>query len=142
MVMRSEKCDPRRLELLMHSGLPIDAQRDLESHLLACPACRSKLDDLAGGARWWTAVRHYLGDGGRESSPTLDQPAGRRPASLDLGFLQPSDQPAALGRLGIYEVVEVLGRGGMGIVLKAVDPALNRPVAIKVLAAEFAVNGA
>jgi serine/threonine-protein kinase len=30
----------------------------------------------------------------------------------------------------------------MGIVLKAFDPALHRPVAIKVLAAEYAINGA
>jgi serine/threonine protein kinase len=44
--------------------------------------------------------------------------------------------------LGDYEVMEVLGQGGMGVVLKAFDPALHRPVAIKVLAAEYAANGA
>src|SRR5205085_6376447 len=57
-----------------------------------------------------------------------------------LGFLSPSDTPESLGRLGAYEITDVIGRGGMGIVLKAFDPALNRHVAIKVLAAEWAHN--
>src|SRR5439155_18619143 len=48
--------------------------------------------------------------------------------------------PGSLGRLGPYEITDVIGRGGMGIVLKAFHPPLNRHVAIKVLAAEWAHN--
>jgi hypothetical protein len=36
-------------------------------------------------------------------------------------------------RLGKYEIEQVLGRGGMAVVYKGHDPALNRPVAIKVM---------
>ena len=36
-------------------------------------------------------------------------------------------------KLGRYEVVELLGRGGMASVFRASDPELNRFVAIKVL---------
>ncbi len=45
----------------------------------------------------------------------------------------PSDDPQSLGRLGAYELVGIVGRGGMGIVFKAFDRALNRFVAIKIL---------
>ena len=47
-----------------------------------------------------------------------------------------------LGRWGTYEVVGVVGTGGMGVVLKALDAALNRYVAIKVLAPHLGSSGA
>jgi WD40 repeat protein len=66
------------------------------------------------------------------------------PSSADgdegLDFLTPSEQPDSLGRLGHYDVLEVIGRGGMGIVLRAFDAKLHRVVAIKVMAAQLATN--
>lgn len=83
----------------------------------------------------------------------MQQPAGdwRRPPSgspaapvdahgIPVDLLQPSDKPDCLGTLGPYEVREYIGRGGMGIVLKALDPVLNRIVAIKALAPELAAQ--
>ena len=58
--------------------------------------------------------------------------------SADLYFLQAAKRPDILGNLGNYEVEEVIGQGGMGVVLKAYEPALHRHVAIKVMAAAVA----
>ena len=69
-------------------------------------------------------------------SKSLDRPAPLEPA--DLYFLHPADRPDLLGTLGEYEVQEVIGQGGMGVVLKAFEPALHRLVAIKVLAPALA----
>jgi serine/threonine-protein kinase len=142
MARRKATCNPGWLDLLLRDRLPEDSRRDLEAHLLACPACRTKLDELAGGARWWTEIRQYLGgDGAMELARTADGLAPRRAIGAELDFLDTSENAVSLGRLGPYEVLDVLGRGGWGIVLKAFDPALHRPVAIKVLAAEYAANG-
>lgn len=46
-----------------------------------------------------------------------------------------------IGRnLGKYQVLEKLGQGGMGMVFKALQPSLNRTVAIKVLPAQLAMD--
>jgi serine/threonine protein kinase/tetratricopeptide (TPR) repeat protein len=49
-----------------------------------------------------------------------------------------SELPAAGSVLGHYVIVEMIGRGGMGVVFRAMDERLNRPVAIKMLTADTA----
>jgi serine/threonine protein kinase len=46
--------------------------------------------------------------------------------------------PLALGdRLGPYEILALIGAGGMGEVYRARDPRVNREVAIKISTAQF-----
>jgi hypothetical protein len=80
--------------------------------------------------------------------PSPAAPGGERVAApdgpdedegqADLEFLQPSTKPGSRGRLGHHEVLEVIGRGGFGIVVRAFDELLQRVVAIKVLAPQLA----
>ncbi|MGH9579650.1 MAG: protein kinase domain-containing protein, partial [Terriglobales bacterium] len=46
----------------------------------------------------------------------------------------------ALTKIGKYDVIEVLGKGGMGVVYKAQDPRIGRMVAIKMMTGGFAEN--
>jgi hypothetical protein len=60
--------------------------------------------------------------------------------SDDLNFLTPSTRPDSLGRLGHYEMLQVLGKGGFGIVFRAFDDMLQRVVAVKVMAPQLAAT--
>jgi hypothetical protein len=47
------------------------------------------------------------------------------------------ETPATIGR---YEVIERVGRGGMGVLYRGRDPILDREVAIKVMAGDFSAD--
>ena len=72
----------------------------------------------------------------------LDEGVPSREELSDVDFtvehLEPSEEPNVLGRLGGYDVLEIIGRGGMGVVLKGFDRELKRSVAIKILAPHLA----
>jgi WD40 repeat protein len=137
-------------ETLFGEDAPPEEVERYERHLESCTTCQERLDR---GEVCREAWRHL---GRRDGDPTLiptdpwvlqvldrlREGKGREPSSSGgapgLYFLRPGDRPAVLGTLGGYEVREVIGQGGMGIVLKAFDPALHRLVAIKVLSPALA----
>ncbi len=63
---------------------------------------------------------------------TIGLESGAGTDEVPLGFLAPATRPHSLGRIGHYEVLQVLGHGAFGIVFRAFDDVLHRVVAVKV----------
>jgi WD40 repeat protein len=80
---------------------------------------------------------------GKHLSEDINRVIGDAMKSVDeaLAFLRPPREPEKFGNLAHYEVMQDIGHGGMGVVLKAFDPRLHRVVAIKVMAPALANNG-
>ncbi len=76
-------------------------------------------------------------DRGR-SGAGLASPPERFEDGVPLDFLAPSRRPGSLGRLGHYEVLQVIGQGGMGTVYEAAQDNPRRTVALKVVRPGFA----
>ncbi len=80
------------------------------------------------------SVPPHASAGDHQSLPNYAKPPTLRQA---LTFLAPAQQPDEIGRLAHYRIFNVLGSGGMGVVLHAEDIHLNRPVALKVIKTEY-----
>lgn len=146
-------CDDTRIARFLRRELTDEEERLFELHLDTCETCSEKLDQSTAGEADWHEAAELLRDEPIDLEPLSvvlsDADSGEvaRHVVDDgvrrvLELLHPTDDPQMLGRIGGYEVVGVIGSGGNGVVLKAHDPALNRYVAIKVLAPHLASSGA
>lgn len=142
------------LQRLLDGNLPDTEQMGVSRHLDTCPVCQQQLEELAAEEDAWDAVAGHLKSEKTERREPLQQAMNQLrglhlslPTHLGvedgeeddpLTFLEPPVKPRQLGKLDQYEIIESIGRGGMGIVFKALDPDLHRIVAIKVMAPQLA----
>lgn len=142
------ECNQIQLDQFLNSDQYRLERSDLIEHLDSCDDCREYLDQQAAAPELWEKLEAHLQPteydmpGSEDFSAATWGQFHKSPVEIQdvLDKLAPTDDPNHLGRLGNYEVTGVVGVGGMGVVLKAIDPTLDRIVAIKVMAPQLAGN--
>jgi serine/threonine protein kinase len=145
------------LDRLIHGRLSDPETAAVTDHVGHCTGCQQRMEELASedtrltdvvrqaaanrppaDSALWSALSAVEAD---VATGTFDGHGEfRRSGELKLDFLQPAETPGRLGRLGTFEIIRVIGRGGMGVVLHGHDPCLQRDVAVKVIDPQLADN--
>lgn len=149
MTKTNQQChSPDNILAFLRGQLTSSEEESLQLHLDDCVSCRKLLSNSAADETAWAEAHQFFSSEALyEGQPELIGPndeQAEEPESIEslLKLLGPTDDPRMLGRIGPYEIVGVLGRGGMGVVFKAYEPSLNRYVAIKLLLPHLAASGA
>jgi eukaryotic-like serine/threonine-protein kinase len=131
-------------------GVQLKVKDELGGRLGKCPGCGRAVQVPPAG----TPSAH-------DNSTDHQRPAGKRPSGetntvgglvpatnsdarptsvVEFSFLTPPLEPDEIGRLGPYRILSLLGSGSMGIVFRAEDSRLKRPVALKVMRPNYATK--
>jgi len=127
MSSHAQICDSRRIADFLKCRLSDSDQVVLEDHLGECATCRNALVSQSAVTELWDKASRYLREDDCEPIHLPGDSAGLtehdQSASITtvLEALAPTDDPEMLGRLSGYEVSGVVGAGGMGVALKAID---------------------
>lgn len=141
-------CDLAMLQRSLDEILSEAEEEVLSAHLATCEKCQRDLEQLAGHPAAWTRVGSVLKSCSATRSSLLPRPGSvpgdQSESATDFAveWLEPSSSSMSIGRLGETEIHEVIGHGGMGVVLKGYQPELRRLVAVKMLAPQLAVSSA
>ncbi|HEY2786977.1 MAG TPA: protein kinase [Fimbriiglobus sp.] len=121
---------PDQLRALLSAAVTRAEADTIETHIQNCPECLRLLDVLSDDPKLqdWRDGKPNTQDFFPTTAAGTTVAARGFPLPLD-----PPRRPGDLGSLGTNRIEAVVGRGGMGVVFRGWDEALNRPVAVKVL---------
>ncbi len=113
------------------------AADSVQTHLRSCPACRQRVQQLQAEVSDLRKSLHV----GPAATPspdalvflqqTVDAPPGTNETPLGSRGRESPEQPITGTTIGKYLLVDVLGRGGQGLVYLAVHPTLGKQVVLK-----------
>ena len=149
MIDQKTQCDDARLLQMLCQESDSGDRVEILDHIEGCVHCQQRLDELAADESDWQKTIEVLSSLASDTSKgeavlnpsryQLQQHAWTE--SMAQQLLLPPTHPEMLGRIGRYDVERLIGSGGMGVVFKAYDTELNRPVAVKLLTPHLARSG-
>ena len=133
--------DSDMLKSLIVGNLAADVELDLQAHLETCDTCQQRLAAFVDGDDALPHIAKHL----REPRAELDASVlkagslasqarsaaeetecqAERTAGISLDFLRPTQDEKFVGRFDKYDIIKVVGQGGMGVVLQAFDAQLT-----------------